>query len=466
MIAELKPYPEYKETGLAWLGPVPRHWETRPAFGVFVPNNEKNRGMKENTVLSLSYGRIIVKSPEKHHGLVPESFETYQIVNPGYIILRTTDLQNDHTSLRVGMVHNRGIITSAYLALRMTDSVTPDFGFQFLNVWDTSKAIYGYGSGLRQNLDFSHFKRMPVAVPPPSEQAVIVKFLNWSNSRLDKAIKAKRKIIALLTEQKQAIIHRAVTKGLDPNVKMKDSGISWLGEIPDHWEWVPIKRLLTSMDYGTSEACTASGSIRILTMGNIQKGEIVMPRSGGLDNLPESLLLLHNDLLFTRTNGNPDLVGKIGIFRGQQSDRVSFASYLVRLRVKRPHDPQWLHMLLNSSAFWPFARSHALVNLQTNLNSTRYGKFLVPVPPPGEQPRIVEWVGEESKTLNTAISRLEREITLLREYRTRLVADVVTGKLDVREAAAKLPEEIAPDSVEDVDGMAEEVVPSDEEIAA
>lgn len=165
-----------------------------------------------------------------------------------------------------------------------------------------------------------------------------------------------------------------------------------------------------------------------------------MPRSGGLDNLPDTLLLEHHDLLFTRTNGNPNLVGKVGIFRGQLSDKVSFASYLVRLRVTRAHQPQWLHMLLNSSAFWPFARSHALVNLQTNLNSTRYSQLAVPVPPPMEQVQIVEWAAEESKGLNTATFRLEREIDLLREYRTRLVADVVTGKLDVREAAAHLPE--------------------------
>jgi type I restriction enzyme, S subunit len=106
-------------------------------------------------------------------------------------------------------------------------------------------------------------------------------------------------------------------------------------------------------------------------------------------------------------------------------------------------------MLLNSSAFWPFARSHALVNLQTNLNATRYGQFLVPALPRAEQTKIVAWVVDESKSLNNAISRLEREIELLREYRIRLVADVVTGKLDVRAAAAKLPEEV--DGLEPLD---------------
>jgi type I restriction enzyme S subunit len=216
MIADLKPYAEYKESGLPWLGQVPGHWEVRPAFGAFVPNRERNHGMTETTVLSLSYGRIVIKPAEKLHGLVPESFETYQIVNPGDIVLRTTDLQNDHTSLRVGMVRDRGIITSAYLALRVNTGVSPDFGFQFLNVWDMSKAIYGYGSGLRQGLDFSHFKRMPVALPPPAEQAAIVRFLDWANGRLERAIRAKRKVIALLNEQKQVIIHRAVTRGLDP----------------------------------------------------------------------------------------------------------------------------------------------------------------------------------------------------------------------------------------------------------
>jgi type I restriction enzyme S subunit len=195
------------------------------------------------------------------------------------------------------------------------------------------------------------------------------------------------------------------------------------------------------------------GKIRILTMGNIQKGEVIVPRSGGVNELPDILLLEHNDLLFTRTNGNPDLVGKVGIFRGQLSDKVSFASYLVRLRVKHPSDPQWLHMLLNSSSFWPFARSHALVNLQTNLNATRYGQFLVPVPPPVEQVRIVEWVGEQSKSLNGLSIKTQRQINLLREYRTRLIADVVTGKLDVRNVG--LPTADEAETLEDLESLDE-----------
>lgn len=193
-----------------------------------------------------------------------------------------------------------------------------------------------------------------------------------------------------------------------------------------------MKRLLSRMDYGTSEAAQPIGKIRILTMGNIQNGEVIVPESGGLDQIDEALLLEHHDLLFTRTNGNPELVGKVGIFRRQVSDRVSFASYLVRLRVKHPHDPLWFHMLVNSVVFWAFARSHALVNLQTNLNATRYSQFSVPVPPPTEQRQLVKWVEEEFLPIRNTITRSQHEIDLIREYRIRLISDVVTGKLDVR----------------------------------
>jgi type I restriction enzyme S subunit len=307
MIADLKPYPEYKESGSPWLGKVPGHWETRPAFGAFAPNYERNRGMKEKTVLSLSYGRIVIRPVEKLHGLVPESFETYQILNPGDIVLRTTDLQNDHTSLRVGMVRIRGIITSAYLGLRTKQGVIPDYGFQFLNVWDTSKAIYEYGSGLRQNLDFSHFKRMPVALPPPAEQAAIVRFLDWANGRLEEAIRAKRKVIALLNEQKQAIIHRAVTRGLDPNVPSKDSGIPWLGRIPRHWEVMPVKRCSSVISKGTTPSTEGRdtlevGPIRFLKAENISGGLIVNNPLVFIDETTHNILrrsqLEQNDVLF------------------------------------------------------------------------------------------------------------------------------------------------------------------------
>ncbi len=310
MSGELKSYASTAESRVPWLGKVPTHWRVAPAFAAYSPKLIKNAGMAETTVLSLSYGQIVVKPADKLHGLVPESFETYQIIDPGDIIVRTTDLQNDQRSLRVGISRHRGIITSAYMCLRVRSDLSPDFGYLLLNGYDLMKVLYGFGSGLRQNLDFSHIKRMPIPIPPPDEQAAIVRFLDHADREIRKYIAVKRKLIALLNEQKQAIIHRHVTGGLHAGAHLKRTNIPWLPEAPGHWNLIPLKRLLSRIDYGTSEASHPGGSIRILTMGNIQQGEVSIPDSGGLNHVPSALMLEHHDLLFTRTNGNPDLVSR------------------------------------------------------------------------------------------------------------------------------------------------------------
>lgn len=440
MIAGLKPYAEYKESGQDWIGKIPSHWDLKPGHAAYSKRKVPNIGLKENTVLSLSYGRIKVKSVEKQHGLVPASYETYQIVDEGNIIIRGTDLQNDKTSLRIGLARNRGIISSAYLCLEARDAVLPEFGYQILNTYDLTKAIYRYGSGLRQNLDHGEIKRLPIFLPTHDEQAAIVRFLDHANRKIDRLIRVKRKLIALLNEQKQAIIHRAVTRGLNPDVPLKPSGLSWLGDIPVHWDIRPLKQSLSRMDYGTSESSSADGKFRVLTMGHIQNGRVLAPESGGIDHIPTGLFLKTNDLLFNRTN-SPELVGKVGIFAGSLEPPVTFASYLVRLRVRPEHSPHWLNYLLNSFRFWAYARSQALVSLhQANLNSSRYGRMNLPIPPRAEQDLIVEQINKQTGSIEIVITRTEREIALMQEYRTRLTADVVTGKLDVREAAAKLPE--------------------------
>ncbi|MCX5947521.1 MAG: restriction endonuclease subunit S, partial [Cyanobacteria bacterium] len=445
------PYADYKESGLPWLGEVPSHWTVLPAFGAFKPNKARNIGMKEKTVLSLSYGRIVIKPAEKLHGLVPESFETYQIVDPGDSVLRTTDLQNDHTSLRVGMVRDRGIITSAYLALRALPGVSPDYGFQFLNVWDSSKAIYGYGSGLRQSLDFSHFKRMPIAIPPPAEQAAIVCFLDWANGRLERAIRAKRKVIALLNEQKQAIIHRAVTRGLDPSVALKPSGLPWLGEIPEHWEFRQVRRValfVTSGSRGWADYYSDSGLVFIQS-GNLGRNmalnfhyiQHVQPPSGSEG---ERTRVLTDDLLICITGaltGNvvhvdADLPGPS--FVNQHVALVRLGQSVVQSR--------FLAFSLRSGIGQSQMKTSEYGGTKQGLGLGDVKDIYFPLPPRDEQQKIVVHLDATLAVFNSAISRLEREIDFLREYRTRLVADVVTGKLDVREAATRLPnEELLPD---------------------
>ena len=207
----LNPDVPLKDSGVEWIGQVPEHWELTIGMNVFRENKRDNKGMKENTVLSLSYGKIIIKPEEKLFGLVPESFETYQIVEPNDIIIRCTDLQNDQTSLRTGLAQDKGIITSAYLNLKVINNYSSKFLHYYLHVLDITKVLYKFGSGLRQNLSFLDFKRLPIIDIPLAEQQQIADYLDAQIIKIDQAIALKTAHIEKLKEYKSVLINDVVT---------------------------------------------------------------------------------------------------------------------------------------------------------------------------------------------------------------------------------------------------------------
>lgn len=200
-----------KDSGAEWIGEIPEHWEVLPGFMVYKENKTKNVGMKEDVVLSLSYGNIIIKPKEKLVGLVPESFETYQIVKPGDIIVRCMDLQNDKTSLRTGIAINHGIITSAYLNLNIINDNVSEYVYNFLHSLDTTKVLYKFGTGLRQNLSFGDFKHLNMPVPPKDEQKAIVNYIEIIKQKIETAIGLKQQEIERLKEYKSSLINSCVT---------------------------------------------------------------------------------------------------------------------------------------------------------------------------------------------------------------------------------------------------------------
>ncbi|MBL4680182.1 MAG: restriction endonuclease subunit S [Pseudomonadales bacterium] len=192
-LAKMPRYKSYRDSGIAWLGEIPTEWSLKPGLVAFSENKHKNKGMKESVVLSLSYGSIIIKPKEKLVGLVPESFETYQLIEPSDIIIRGTDLQNDKTSLRTGLAKDKGIITSAYISLKVGRNYESRFLHYYLHALDTTKVIYKLGSGLRQNLSFLDFKRLPIFDIPKATQTAIANFLDEKTTQIDKAITIKGK---------------------------------------------------------------------------------------------------------------------------------------------------------------------------------------------------------------------------------------------------------------------------------
>jgi type I restriction enzyme S subunit len=321
--------------------------------------------------------------------------------------------------------------------------------------------IVALARGIRErstDFRFDGFAGQVVPMPSRREQDRIALFLAHADRRINHLIHVKGRLITLLNEQKQAIIHRTVTCGLDPNVRLKRSGVEWLGDVPEHWEVMPIKRAFLSMDYGISESASDSGMIRLLTMGHLKDGRVTVPATGGVDSVDSSLLLQAGDLLFNRTN-SPELVGKVGLFVGHESP-VTFASYLVRMRPRPNHEPEYLNAVLNDATFLSIVRREAIPSLhQSNLNPTRYGRLHIALPPQGEQQAILQVLQQETGGLIEGIIATRSEINLLREYRTRLIADVVTGKLDVRgvELPAMDEAEALEDWETDEDAQADEM---------
>jgi len=427
MMIDLHPYPVYKDSGVPWLGEVPEHWEVLPGRACYYEKKEPNTGLKEKTVLSLSYGQIVIKPEERLHGLIPASFETYQIVDPGDIIIRPTDLQNDWNSLRFGLSHHRGIITSAYMCFHTKEILDRSYGHLLLHAYDLKKVFYGLGSGLRQNLDWRDFKYLPCCVPPIPEQIAIVRFLDHMDQRIRRSIHAKQKLIKLLEEQKQAIIFQAVTRGLDPNVRLKPSGVEWLGEVPEHWE---VSRVKNEFDCLNSRRVPLSG---------IERGMMTLRRydyygaSGVIDKVDD--YLFDDELLLIAEDG-ANLV-----LRNLPLAIIARGKFWVNnhAHVLKPKygNLEYLAAVMEWLNYMPWISGAA----QPKLTQDRLMNIAIVVPPREEQDRIVAITAKKTSLLSATINHSKREIFLLREYSTRLIADVVTGKLDVRAAAACLPDE-------------------------
>ena len=238
----------------------------------------------------------------------------------------------------VGASDYRGIVSPAYVVQRPRRGISSRFLHFLFRTPQFAKEAQRWSYGITSDmwsLRPEHFKKIYLCIPPYPEQLAVVRFLDYTDRRIQRYIRAKQKLIALLEEQKHAVIHQAVTGQIDvrtgqPYPVYKPSGVEWVGQVPQHWEVLPLKRAFVSMDYGISDTGTDHGRIAVLTMGDVQHGAVSVARSGGVDSVTPTLLLQDNDLLFNRTN-SADLVAKVGLFRAHKRP-ATFASYLVRMR--------------------------------------------------------------------------------------------------------------------------------------
>jgi type I restriction enzyme S subunit len=469
MIADLKPYTEYKDSGSRWLQNVPAHWEVRKLRTLIRRQNGRNR--PELPLLSVAREKgVFVRSltdAGENHNVIPEDLSNYKVALIGNLVINKMKAWQGS----MGIAPCDGIVSPAYFVFDF-DIADRAFGQALLRSKPYVSHFGQASDGVRVgqwDLTIAGMRQIPVLVPPPAEQAAIVRFLDWANRRLERAIRAKRRVIALLNEQKQVIIHRAVTRGLDPSVPLKPSGIPWLGDIPQNFKRTKLGRVCVSIRDGTHNPPPALPGIhRLLSVRNVVNGHFVVRdddrtmTSSAFAELQRSYTVRRGDVVIAivgATTGKSAVVGEMRDVTVQRS-----------LAILRPNS------MLIDSGFLNLLISSRVVQSQIKQIMDKYaaqpGIYLnelsglqMVYPSMTEQASIVAHVRDATGPLNTAISRLEREIDLLREYRTRLIADVVTGKLDVREAAAQLPEEPTPDTPEEDADLIIDSEAADEELA-
>lgn len=448
MIHDLKPYSKYKDSGVPWLGEIPNTWRVLRGKNVFRVIDVRSETGDEELLTVSSKDGVVPRSQTNVTMFKAESYIGHKLCWPGDLVINSLWAWMQG----LGFTKIYGLVSSAYSVYRPLpefSSYTKYFDYTLRSAaykWELQTRSKGVWLS-RLQLSDPAFLDMPIIIPPADEQSAIVRYLDHFDRRIRHYIRSKKKLIKLLEEQKQAIIHQAVTLGLDPNVKLKPSGIEWLGEIPEHWEVLPLKALSTvqsGITLGKQYLGQKLVEFPYLRVANVQEGHVNLSEIKTIEVPVEEATrsrLQKGDVLMTE-GGDPDKLGRGCVWEGQISPCLHQNHiFAVRPNISRLK-PYYLGILLSSQYSKEyFLRTGKQTTNLASTNKTTIGQFPIPLPKIEEQDLILGKVENDLEGIERAISGISREISILHEYRTRLIADVVTGKLDVREAAANLPAE-------------------------
>jgi type I restriction enzyme S subunit len=461
MICDLKPYPAMKDSGVPWLGEVPEHWTVLPNRALFVEVKERNHPEDQMLSVTITKGVIPQKtllSDSSKRDSSNQDKSAYKVVCPGDIAYNKMRAWQG----AIGVSDHHGIVSPAYVVQRPRNGAHPRYFHYLLRTPAFAKEAERWSYGITSDmwsLRPEHFKMIYGCFPPFSEQAAIVRFLDLMDRRIRKYVRAKQKLIKLLEEQKQAIIHRAITRGFDANVRLKPSGVEWLGDIPEHWDVVPLRRLLSfGPKNGVSPSPSSTGHVLTMSISAVRDGCIqVVGNEKYVDIAPHTVVQFRiqaGDILLVRGNGSLDLVAKCGIVTDCPENCI-YPDILMKLRPNSRILPRFLVHAINS--LYVSYQVRGLAKTASGIfkvSGSSVCSFQMIVPPRLEQDDILDFLEHSLLKIDVCRENARREIALLREYLTRLIADVVTGKLDVREAAVRLPDEAEePELVDEGDAM-------------
>ena len=426
-------YSSYKDSGISWLEEVPEHWKLKRFKHIF-----KEKKITHNVELncgSISFGKVVYKDDEK----VPVSTKkSYQVLNKGEFLINPLNLNYDLKSLRIGLSDKDVVVSSGYIIVQNDTELSKDYYKWLLHIFDIA-FMKTLGSGVRQTLSFTHIANSELVFPPLSEQTEIAQFLDDKTTKIDEAIAIKEQQISLLKERKQILIHKAVTRGLNPNATLKDSGLESIGEIPKHWE---VKRFRYVFNLGKGLTITKE-NLRDEGVFCVNYGEIHSKYGFELDTnihklkcveeeyLLSNLKALINNGDFVFADTSEDIEGS-GNFTYLKSDDEIFAGYhTIIAKPKFKIESRFFAYEFESESFRNQIRTKVKGVKVYSITQSILKEPTVWIPPKNEQKEIVDYLDAETNKINTAIGLKQKEIDKLKEYKSSLINSVVTGKVKV-----------------------------------
>ena len=417
-----------RDSGVEWIGEVPEGWEMKYLSQSVSQVKNRNDGLKEKNLLSLSYGKIKRKDIDSIGGLLPASFEGYNIIAPNDIVLRLTDLQNDQHSLRVGLSHENGIVTSAYTTIRPCDRINAVYLFYSLFAFDIAKGFYGMGAGVRQGLNYDEVKQIKLLSPPLHEQRRIADYLDEKCAAIDGAVDELKRGIEDCKAWKKAIIEETVFSGLR-HKEFVETGDDWLISIPSSWGFEQIRYLFALRDERNDKPLSEVNLISLYTdQGVVQHCDLEKTTGNKASTADGYKIVKENDIVVNIILCWMGAVGR-SAYNGVTSPAYDVYQPIDESRVLS----RYYHYLFRTSRFNGkcYQEGRGIMMMRWRTYSSEFRAIKVPVPPMKEQQAIADYLDEKCAAIDALVAEKGKLIADLEAYKKSLIFELVTGKREV-----------------------------------
>ncbi|MGM9508872.1 restriction endonuclease subunit S [Larkinella sp. GY13] len=418
-------YADYKDSGVDWLGEIPAHWDVVKLKYIF--QEKKHKANQFLQCGSISFGKVVIKDDEK----IPDSTRaSYQEVLSGEFLINPLNLNYDLISLRIALSYIDVVVSPGYIVLRNIAELNRQYFKFLLHRYDVAYMKL-LGSGVRQTISFNHIANSLLILPPLAEQTRIADFLDRKTAQIDQAIAQKERLIELLNERRQVMIHQAVTRGLNPDVPMEDSGIEWIGEIPAHWKVAPLTKYASRVDYRGKTPEKVESGIFLVTTKNIKEGKIdyEISKEYVLDSQYKEIMSRGlpkiGDILFT-------MEAPLGMSAVVDDPTIAIAQRIIKFQFNEfEFNSEFVNFSIQSEYFQIHLQREGTGSTAIGIKASKLHKLRLLKPDIDEQVKIAKYLNQKSAQSVQAIMQQRISIQKLQELKSTLINSAVTGKIKV-----------------------------------